>query len=60
MNKKTLTLTEVAQHIGVNKRTLYRMLDDNRFPVKPIPRTSPRIWFIADVNAWLTGQYVES
>lgn len=57
MTKKILTLTEVAQHLGVNKRTLYRMLEDKRFPVRPIPRTDPRKWSVDDVDSWVAGKY---
>ena len=56
--KKILTLTEVAQHLGVNKRTLYRMVEDHRFPVRPIPGTSPRKWAVEDVDLWVAGNYV--
>ena len=55
VSEKTLKLKKVAQHIGVPLRTLYRMLDDGRFPVAPIPGTKPRIWNTADVDAWIEG-----
>ena len=58
VTKKILNLTEVAQHIGVSKRTLYNMLEDGRFPVTPIPRTEPRRWSVEDVNRWVAGNYV--
>ena len=52
---KTLTLTQMAEYIGLNKRTLYRMILDGRFPVEPIPRTDPRRWNKDDVDNWLNG-----
>lgn len=50
--KKTLTLTEVADLIGVKKRTLYNMISDGRFPVEPIKGTHPRRWAIENVESW--------
>lgn len=49
---KTLKLTDVAQYLGLTKRTLYNMIDDGRFPVTPIPGTKPRRWNVEDVDAW--------
>lgn len=57
MKPKILTLTKVAQHLGIPKRTLYRMLRDNRFPVRPIPKTDPRKWSVDDVDSWVAGKY---
>lgn len=57
MSNKIMTLTEVAQYVGVSKRSLYRMLNDRRFPVAPIPNVTPRKWASADVDAWVSGQY---
>jgi excisionase family DNA binding protein len=57
MNAKTLTLTDVAQYLGYGRRTLYNMLNDGRFPVKPIPGTQPRRWNIDDLDAWRAGTY---
>ena len=56
ITKKTLKCKEVAQYIDVPLRTFYRMLDDKRFPVDPIPNTKPRLWNTADIDAWLQGQ----
>jgi predicted DNA-binding transcriptional regulator AlpA len=55
MHTKTLKLKKVAEHIGVPLRTLYRMIDDDRFPVDPIAGTKPRLWNTADVDAWIAG-----
>lgn len=53
--KKTLTLTELADHIGVNKRTLYRMIADRRFPVESIKGTNPRRWSTETIDSWLAN-----
>lgn len=60
MQKTTLNLTELAVYVGVHKRTLYRMIDDGRFPVAPIAGTKPPRWNIEYVDAWrkLTGEVV--
>lgn len=55
MENKTLTLTQVAQYIGVKKRTLYNMLNDGRFPVDSIPATKPRRWSVDAVDSWVAG-----
>lgn len=55
MENKTLTLTQVAQYIGVKKRTLYNMLNDGRFPVDSIPHTKPRRWSVDAVDSWVAG-----
>lgn len=55
MEKKTtgtLTLTELADHITIPKRTLYDMIKDKRFPVDPIKGSNPRRWNVEDVDAW--------
>lgn len=53
MDKKLLTLTELAEYLGIPKRTLYRMIEDGRFPVQPVKGTDPRRWNVEDVNAWI-------
>jgi len=57
MTPKTLTITAVALYLGIPKRSLYNMLEDQRFPVKPIPGTQPRRWNIDDLDAWRAGTY---
>jgi len=54
--KKILNLTEVAEHLGIPKRTLYDMITDRRFPVEPIKGTQPRRWNIDAIEAWRAGQ----
>lgn len=54
--KKTLNLTELADHIEWNKRTLYRKVKAGDFPVDPIPGTKPRRWLTANIDAWLRGE----
>lgn len=55
MDKKLLTLTELADFLGIPKRTLYRMIEDGRFPVQPIKGIDPRRWNVEDVENWLKG-----
>ena len=55
MDKKLLTLTELADFLSIPKRTLYRMIEDGRFPVQPIKGTDPRRWNVDDVENWLKG-----
>jgi predicted DNA-binding transcriptional regulator AlpA len=50
---KTMTLAQIAQYIGVGRKTLYRMLCDGRFAIDPIPETKPRRWATDDINAWI-------
>jgi predicted DNA-binding transcriptional regulator AlpA len=58
--KKTLTLTELAEYIGKNKRTLHRMIADRRFPVESIRGTKPRLWAIEAIDSWrLNGGVLE-
>lgn len=52
MDKKTLNLTEVAEYLGINRRTLYIMIEDGRFPVQAIKGTDPKRWNLEDVDAW--------
>ena len=53
---KTLNVCEVAEYIGVSRRTLYRMIDDQRFTVKPIKGTKPARWNIAALDIWRVRQ----
>lgn len=56
MEQKTLTLTQLAQHIGWSKRTIYNQLNDKRFPVEPLRGTKPRRWSVEAVDLWLNGK----
>ena len=53
--QKTLTLTEVATYLGIEKRTLYNMIEDGRFKVAPIKDLNPRRWNIEAIDAWRLG-----
>ena len=53
---KKMSLTEVAKHVGIDKRTLYRMIKDGRFPVEPIKGTQPRLWAVEEVDRWRLNQ----
>ena len=52
----TLTLTKLAKHLKIPKRTLYDMIKDKRFPVEPIKGTNPRLWNIEEVDQWRFGK----
>lgn len=53
---KTFTLTKLAIYTGIKKRTLYNMIKDGRFPVRPIKGTDPRLWNVDAVDAWCAAQ----
>jgi predicted DNA-binding transcriptional regulator AlpA len=55
MNKKTLTITQLAVYLGESRSSLYRKIADGRFPVKPIKGTKPRRWAVESVDAWRLG-----
>ena len=52
MTGKTLCANDLAQYIGVSRRTFYNMLKDGRFSVPHIPGTWPRRWAIEHVDSW--------
>ena len=47
-----MTITKLAEHIGVSLRTMYNMIADGRFPVDPIIGSDPRRWNLEDVEKW--------
>lgn len=49
---EVLKLSEVCQLVNMSRRTLYRMIKDGRFPVRPIPGTKPPRWSKAAVIEW--------
>jgi len=51
--KKTFNLTEAAVYVGINKRKLYRMIEDGSFNAEPIKGTSPRLWHVDTLDAWM-------
>ena len=53
MEKKTLNLTEAAKYIGVDRTTLYDMIQDGRFPVPPIKDSNPRRWSVEKIEEWI-------
>jgi len=52
---KTLTVSQMSEYLGIKTRTLYRMIDENRFLIDPLPGITPRLWRIADIDKWLAG-----
>jgi len=59
MTSKILRIKDVALYLGVPVRTLYDMLRDGRFPVKPIPHTKPRRWNVEHIDVWLNANRVQ-
>jgi excisionase family DNA binding protein len=55
MQPTTLTAKELAAYLGVSLATFYNMLNDGRFPVRPIRDLKPRRWNIEQVDAWRLG-----
>ena len=51
----TANLTKVAKMTGISRRTLYKMIDDGRFPVAPISGTKPPRWSVQAVTDWVRG-----
>jgi len=56
MVPKILNITQAAAHCGIPKRTFFRMLEKGVCPVEPIPKSKPRKWLLADLDAWLAGK----
>lgn len=54
--KPLLGLTETAAFLGIPRRTLYRMLQERRFPVEPVAGMQPRKWRRSDLDSWLKSQ----
>jgi excisionase family DNA binding protein len=54
--KKTLTLTELSEYLGIPRRSLYRMIERGIFNVEPIPHIRPRRWNVEQVDAWRLGR----
>lgn len=51
-----LKISQVAEKIGVSRRQIYKMIDDGRFNVKPIPGTKPRLWHGQAVQDWINNE----
>lgn len=56
MNKKTLSLTELSEYIGVSRTTLYAMIQDGRFPVSPIKGLEPKRWSVEKIDEWMKSE----
>lgn len=54
--KKTINITELAEYIGIKRRTLYIMIKDGRFPVDPIKGTHPRRWNTETIDEWMVSK----
>lgn len=53
---KTMNLTQLAEYLGITTKTLSRMIDDGRFPVKPVDGFLQARWNVEDVDAWRLGK----
>lgn len=51
----TMNLTKAARYVGIAKRTFYRMIQEKRFPVEPLPDTHPRRWSRAALDDYLNA-----
>jgi excisionase family DNA binding protein len=56
MKKKIMTMGELAKYIGIDKRSIYRMVAEKRFPVEPLRGTNPRLWSTEQIDQWLRGE----
>lgn len=54
--KKLLNLTELANYIGIHKRTLHRMVKDGSFPVESVRGLDPKKWSVKQIDEWLEGE----
>lgn len=51
--QRTLNISQLSEYLGFKSRkTLYLMIEDGRFPVKPVEGLKPRRWNVEDVDAW--------
>lgn len=55
MDKKLLNLSELAQYLGMSKRTLYHLVAENRFPVESLRGLHPRRWSTEQIDKWLSN-----
>lgn len=56
MTEKLMTLSEVAQYVGRDRRTLYQMRKDGRFDVRPTPpHVRPARWLDTHIEAFKHG-----
>lgn len=53
--KNTFTLKELAAYLNVSERTIYRMIDEGRMPVKPLEGFKNPRWSVAKIDAWMKG-----
>lgn len=47
------TIKKISEKSGINRRTLYRMIENGKFPIKPIKGTKPRLWNSVYVDEWI-------
>lgn len=55
MEKRLLTAPQVAQYLGVPRRTFYNWLKCDKFPVRPVDGLKPHRWSVDSIEAWRAG-----
>lgn len=53
MADKILRMADVRAATGLGRSTIYRLIEDNKFP-RPVPITGPRTvgWLDSEIAAW--------
>lgn len=59
MTKPLMNLTEVAERLGMPRRTLYNMVRAGRFHIAPVPGITPKKWLRSDIESLLASKTAE-
>lgn len=60
MSKKILRRTDVENIVGLSCSTIYRLMDEGKFP-RPIRLSQNSVgWLESDIDKWLTARIAES
>ena len=59
-NRRVAKLTEILDHLGIAKPTLYEYMRDQGFP-RPICLSSSgvrgaRLWYVDEIEAWMASR----
>jgi len=58
-NRRVLRRRDVEELVGLSRSTIYRLLDQGRFP-QPIPLTRSAVgWLEHEVSAWVEDRQAE-
>lgn len=52
--KKVLNIRELSDYLGISTSTLYRMMEDGRFSVKPVKGT--KLYSVEKVDEWVNSE----